>query len=197
MRPFRPLRPSRRPHQMACCLLLLAGLGVAGSALAASPPSRQAEVAARGPQVMPFDLAATRHVFTATPTGGEQQVLVRQSGDRAQIALIRLHLSALREQFLAGDFSGPAQLHGPDMPGLASLRQAPRGRLSITYHDLPEGAVLRYSSHDPALVDALHRWFRAQLDDHGDDAMEGHAMQHGLHHHHLGMQGRDAAKEVP
>ena len=104
---------------------------------------------------------------------------------------------ALREQFLAGDFSGPAQLHGPDMPGLASLRQAPRGRLRIAYHDLPEGAMLRYSSPDPALVDALHRWFRAQLDDHGDDAMEGHALQHGLHHHHLGMQGRDAAKEVP
>jgi len=195
--------------RMFCCprwavggLLAVGWLGATGLATAATPPtpsSRQAEVALRGPQVMPFDLAATRHVFTATPNGGEQQVLVRQSGDRVQRALIRLHLAALREQFLAGDFSGPAQLHGPDMPGLASLRNAPRGRLQITYHDVPDGAALRYSSHDPALVDALHRWFRAQLDDHGDDAMEGtggHALHHGMHHH-PGMPGHDAVKKAP
>lgn len=195
--------------RMFCCprwavsgLFAVGLLGTAGLATAATPPtpsSRQAEVARRGPQVMPFDLAATRHVFTATPSGGEQQVLVRQSGDRVPQALIRLHLAALREQFLAGDFSGPAQLHGPDMPGLASLRNAPRGRLQITYHDVPDGAALRYSSHDPALVDALHRWFRAQLDDHGDDAVEGmagHALHHGMHHH-PGMPAQDAVKEAP
>jgi len=188
--------------QWACGLLVVGMLclpGVASSDTSVTPgtpgtqTSRQAEVAQRGPQVMPFDLAVTRHVFTATPNGGEQQVLVRQSGDRVQRALIRLHLAALREQFLAGDFSGPAQLHGPDMPGLTSLRNAPRGRLKISYHDVPDGAALRYSSHDPALVDALHRWFRAQLDDHGDDAMEGHALHHGMHHH-PGMSTQDAVK---
>jgi len=190
------MRMSCCPRWVAGGLLAVALLGTSGVATSATPSRRQAEVAQRGPQVMPFDLAATRHVFTATPNGGEQQVLVRQSGDRVQIALIRLHLAALREQFLAGDFSGPAQLHGPDMPGLAGLRNAPRGRLHIGYHDVPDGAALRYSSHDPALVDALHQWFRAQLDDHGDDAMEGHAMHHGMHHH-PGMSAHDAVKETP
>lgn len=190
------MRTSCGFRRVVCCLLGAWVAGASGMAVAVTPGSRQAEVAQRGPQVMPFDLAATRHVFTATPMGGEQQVLVRQSGDRVQMALIRLHLAALLEQFLAGDFSSPAQLHGADMPGLASLRNAPRGHLQITYHDVPDGAALRYSSHDPALVDALHRWFRAQLDDHGDNAMEGHAQHHDMHHH-PGMHGHDAVKEVP
>lgn len=193
------MRKSCWPRRVACGLLAVALPGVTALATAAAPAApatRQAEVALLGPKVMPFDLAATRHVFTATPRGGEQQVLVRQSGDRVQMALIRLHLAALREQFLAGDFSGPAQLHGTDMPGLADLRKAPRGRLRIAYHDVPDGAALLYSSHDPALVEALHRWFRAQLDDHGDDAMEGHALHHGMHHL-PGMHDHGAVKETP
>lgn len=35
------------------------------------------------------------------------------------------------------------------------------------------GAELDYKTTDPKLVAALHKWFDAQLSDHGSDAMEG------------------------
>jgi hypothetical protein len=35
---------------------------------------------------------------------------------------------------------------------------------------LDDGAELVYVSHSPAMVAAVHRWFDAQLADHGDDA---------------------------
>ena len=44
---------------------------------------------------------------------------------------------------------------------------------SYTYEPVPDGARLRFSSRAPALVAALHRWFAAQLSDHGADATTG------------------------
>ncbi|MCE3274096.1 MAG: aspartate carbamoyltransferase [Ramlibacter sp.] len=135
---------------------------------------RQAEVASRGVDVMPFSLPATRHIFTKSAVGGVQQVVARQATDTAQVTLVRRHLREIREQFLKGDFSGPAHIHGHAMPGLAELRAAPPGRIAITYQDIEGGAQLTYAPSDAALVTALHRWFDAQLSDHGKDAMAGH-----------------------
>ncbi len=138
---------------------------------------RQAQVARRGPDVMPFSLPATTHVFTRTAQGGVQQVIAKDPADAVQVDLVRRHLQEIRAQFLRGDFSGPAHIHGQDMPGLAQLQSAPPGRVAITYRDIPAGAELAYTTADPALVQALHAWFDAQLSDHGHDAMAGH-MQH-------------------
>lgn len=140
---------------------------------------RQAEVAGRGKEVMPFSLAATRHVFTKNPKGGVQRVAARDVSDGAQVALVRQHLHAIRAQFLKGDFSGPSHIHGQDMPGLAQLEAARPGQVAIGYQEVPGGAELRYASADPRLVAALHQWFDAQLSDHGKDAMAGHAQHHG------------------
>ena len=142
------------------------------------------EVARRGVEVMPFDLRATVHVFTRLDQGGVQRVAARDPGDAAQVRLVREHLQDIRGRFLRGDFSGPAHIHGADMPGLAALRQAAPGQLLIDYQDVPGGAELRYRSADPALVAALHQWFEAQLSDHGPDAEAGHAHDHGHAHHH-------------
>jgi hypothetical protein len=65
------------------------------------------------------------------------------------------------------------------MPGLAGLKAAPKGKLRIAFREVPSGAELTYRTSDPALVQALHQWFDAQLSDHGADAMAGHD-----HHHH-------------
>lgn len=156
---------------------------------AAHPPDpaksqRQADVARRGPDVMPFSLPATQHIFTKTGEGGVQQVVARQAGDAGQVRLVRQHLQEITEQFLRGDFSGPAHIHGHDMPGLASLRGAKAGQLAITYRDIEGGGQLSYATKDPALVAALHRWFDAQLSDHGGDAKEGHGHDHGHHGKH-------------
>lgn len=135
---------------------------------------RQAEVAQRGAEVMPFSLAATVHVFTRTQRGGVQRVLARDPADAVQVNLVRQHLQEIRGQFLRGDFSGPARIHGANMPGLAELQAAKPGQLAIAYRDVPGGAELDYTTAEPALVQALHRWFDAQLADHGRDATPGH-----------------------
>lgn len=135
---------------------------------------RQAEVAGRGVDVMPFSLAATTHIFTKSPDGGVQQVVARTATDTAQVTLVRRHLREIRQQFLKGDFSGPAHIHGQQMPGLAELKSAPPGRIAIAYQDIKGGAQLTYATSDAGLVTALHEWFGAQLSDHGRDAMAGH-----------------------
>ena len=43
--------------------------------------SRQAEVAEAGAEVMPFDLDATTHIFTATDSGGTQEVIADDASD--------------------------------------------------------------------------------------------------------------------
>jgi len=160
-------------------LLLALCAGFAAQGASAEPaPARQAEVAARGAQVMPFELAATSHVFTKNRNGGLQQVLVRNPKDKEQLRLVRSHLREIADRFQAGDFSAPAWIHGDAMPGLAQLRQARPGEIAVHYRELRDGARIRYATSNPALVQALHQWFDAQLSDHGADAREGHA-----HHH--------------
>ncbi len=136
---------------------------------------RQAEVSELGKDVMPFSLNGTTHIFTKNAQGGTQRVVVKNSSDTAQVTLIRHHLQDIREQFLKGDYSGPSHIHGQDMPGLAELRGAMTGQIAIAYRDIKGGAQLSYQTSDATFVAALHKWFDAQLSDHGKDAVEGHA----------------------
>jgi hypothetical protein len=149
-------------------LATVGGLYATGR-LAPSATSRQAMVHEMGGNVMPFDLDKTTHIFDQTDTGGIQQVIVKDSSDRDQIALIQQHLQHEAMLFGAGDFSDPAALHGADMPGLDEL-SARAAEIDVEYTPLPDGAQITYSTADPQLVAALHRWFAAQLADHGPDA---------------------------
>lgn len=135
---------------------------------------RQAEVSRRGKDVMPFSLPATTHVFIKSAEGGVQRVVAKNSSDPAQVKLIRQHLQEIGEQFLKGDFSGPSHIHGQDMPGLVELKEAKPGQLDIAYEDVKGGAQLTYKTKEATLVAALHKWFDAQLSDHGKDAVEEH-----------------------
>jgi hypothetical protein len=161
---------------LVLALTLAAGIAPAQTA----DTARQAEVARRGADVMPFDLAATQHVFTRTADGGTQRVVARKASDSAQVRLVRQHLREIEAQFRRGDFTGPAHIHGENMPGLAELKSAQPGEIAIGYREVPGGAELAYRTANPALVAALHAWFDAQLSDHGHDAMAGH--EH-MHHH--------------
>lgn len=129
-------------------------------------PERQAEVAARGARVMPFDLAKTRHVFESLPEGGLQTVSAKDPGDTTQVRLIREHLAAEATKFSRGDFEDPMAIHGHEMPGVPELRRGFSG-IRVEYTPEATGARIRYLSKDPALVAALHRWFEAQRADHG------------------------------
>lgn len=143
------------------------------SAIAAAT-QQQAEVAKRGKDIMPFSLKATTHVFSKTADGGVQRVVVKNAADTAQISSVRTHLQLIRQQFLKGDFEGPSHIHGANMPGLNELRAAKPGQITVNYRDVDGGAELEYHTSSSAMVAALHKWFDAQVADHGADAMVGH-----------------------
>lgn len=145
-------------------------LGVVISARLA-PTTRQAEVAERGAQVMPFDLERTTHVFEKLADGGLQTVRADDPADTTQIQLIQMHLVDEAEKFRRGDFSDPTAIHGQAMPGLAELR-AGASRIDVRYTALPDGAQIRYTTTDHALSESLHRWFDAQVMDHGSHATD-------------------------
>ncbi|PTR02792.1 hypothetical protein C8R30_10550 [Nitrosomonas nitrosa] len=136
------------------------------------------DVAERGVHVMPFDLEKTMHFFTKTTRGGIQQVIVKDKLDTEQIRLIRAHLREISIAFANADFSRPAQIHGDDMPGLAELRSAQPGQIKIEYEALANGAQIIYTAKSPSLVQAIHRWFDAQLSDHARHAAPGQTHPH-------------------
>lgn len=132
-------------------------------------PDHEAMVHEMGGEVMPFDLDKTTHIFEMTDSGGIQDVVAKDAEDTVQIKLIRRHLEHEATRFASGDFSDPAKLHGRTMPGLAELSAA-SDRMRVAYVPLPNGARILYSASDPRLITAIHRWFGAQLSDHGPDA---------------------------
>ena len=130
--------------------------------------------AKREQEVMPFSLEATLHTFKNANDGGTELVTVKDTEDSKNLALIRSHLTKEAKKFARGDFSDPAYLHGKDMAGLAQVSAgAKAGRIKITYSSLPTGAQLRYVTKDAKLVKALHVWFAAQVNQHGNHAMSG------------------------
>lgn len=115
---------------------------------------------------MPFDQAATTHVFSKTKHGGIETVTANDASDASQVALIRMHLQHEAQLFSSGDFSDPAAIHGKNMPGLAELERG-AGHISFTYAEAHGGATITYRTADTGLVAALHTWFDAQTSDHG------------------------------
>jgi len=140
-----------------------------GTTARSEQAGRQAAVHRMGHDVMPFSLERTRHVFEMTSSGGIQDVVARDEGDSAQVRLIRQHLAHESVRFAAGDFADPATLHGQDMPGIRELSRGV-GHFTATYQELPAGGRITFTSEDPILITAIHRWFGAQLSDHGADA---------------------------
>jgi hypothetical protein len=131
--------------------------------------TKQERVHRMSHHVMPFDMAKTVHVFRMTESGGVQKVLVRDPSETDQILFIRQHLSHEAERFRHGDYSDPTKLHGGDMPGLAELRANPF-KVKVFYSELPAGAQLTFETKDLSMLTAIHRWFGAQLSEHGADA---------------------------
>jgi hypothetical protein len=147
---------------------LTAGMFLFG-AVSVNAQTRQDHVHEMSHGVMPFDMAKTVHIFKMTESGGVQRVIVKDTADTDQIALIRHHLHMESGMFQHGDYSDPASLHGADMPGLKELQTGASG-MKVIYTPLPNGAEITFETHDLHLITALHRWFGAQLSEHGADA---------------------------
>lgn len=134
-----------------------------------APMSRDDQVREASKDVMPFSMGATQHIFRKTDDGGVQTVVVRQP-DEQQTTMVRQHLRQIADQFRARDFTSPTHIHGETMPGLSEMRASEATDLDVTYADVSGGGQITYFAHTRALVDAIHRWFDAQVSDHGRDA---------------------------
>lgn len=148
--------------KLAALALLFVQVGV----FAETPQERVHRMSS---DVMPFDMSKSVHVFKMTKSGGIQRVLARDASDAEQITLIRKHLKHEAKRFSRGDYSDPAKLHAAGMPGLEQL-QARGSAVDVSYSEFPAGAQLIFETDDLGLVTAIHRWFGAQLSDHGADA---------------------------
>jgi hypothetical protein len=135
----------------------------------AQPSDRQSTVHEMGQEVMPFNLGQTTHIFEMTDTGGIQEVIAGNPGDAAQVQLIQQHLQHEVALFRSGDFSDPTSLHGSEMPGVKELAAGVQD-IEMGYVELPDGAQITFIASNIKLITALHRWFGAQLSDHGSDA---------------------------
>ena len=150
-------------------LVIVGLLGVVGLPSPSHADDRQGMIHGLGAQVMPFDLNKTLHIFRMTESGGIQQVVIRDPVDADQVPMIQMHLRHEAMSFRSGDYSDPTSLHGAEMPGVKELAEG-AARIRIDYRALPNGAEITFSTDDLHLITALHRWFGAQLSDHGADA---------------------------
>jgi len=130
---------------------------------------RRIDVRRKSEHVMPFLLDRSMHMFDPTPAGGTMTVHTN-ANDPQQIALIRSHVRKEALAFARGDYADPTAIHGASMPGLAELR-AGHATITVRYAAVVDGAEISFITKSPALVAALHRWFAAQVADHGHDAM--------------------------
>ena len=155
-------------HRILASAVLAALLPLLNCATAVGQ-TKQEHVHQMAPGVMPFDVAKTVHIFKMTESGGVERVIAKDPGAAAQIALIQQHLRHEAASFQRGDYSDPAMLHGAAMPGIKELRKgASHIKVSLTL--LPAGAEIIFETTDLHLLTALHRWFGAQLSEHGADA---------------------------
>jgi hypothetical protein len=152
----------RSPHRFVAFVLALC-------CSLASAQTIQEHVHHMGSGVMPFDLAKTTHIFRMTDSGGVQRVVVKDAAAKDQVAMIRQHLKHEADAFQRGDYADPAALHGSGMPGLREL-QAGAKQIDVAYAELPDGAEIVFRTKNRHLVTAIHRWFGAQLSEHGADA---------------------------
>jgi len=157
---------SRRLAHLRLSLAFLLALGCS----VALAQTKQEHVHHMAHMVMPFDLDKTTHVFRMTDSGGVERVIVKDATAKDQVVLIQRHLQHEAEAFRRGDYSDPASLHGPEMPGLREL-QAGAAQVKVSYSVLPTGAEITFETKDLHLLTAIHRWFGAQLSEHGADAM--------------------------
>ncbi|HKS56463.1 MAG TPA: hypothetical protein VJS12_14320 [Steroidobacteraceae bacterium] len=119
--------------------------------------------------VMAFDISKTLHIFRMTEEDGVQRVVIRDISSKVQVPLIQQHLQHEAERFQQGNYSDPGVLHGKDMPGLQQL-EASGSKIKVSYAPLPDGAQIVFSTDDRHILTEIHRWFGAQLSEHGADA---------------------------
>ena len=130
---------------------------------------RQHMIHMESPMVMPFNMNKVTHYFIKNNKGGILMIKTKDINDTTQAKLVQKHLKKECKLFSQADFRDPKSLHGKNMPGLKIL-SASKDKFIVEYKKLSNGAQLTFSSKEAEIIDAIHKWFDAQLKDHGTDA---------------------------
>ncbi|HEV8579374.1 MAG TPA: hypothetical protein VGX68_09860 [Thermoanaerobaculia bacterium] len=125
----------------------------------------------RGDKVMGFEHSRTTHHFLLAQDGGAIAVEANDPGDAEGVTQIRAHLSQVAEAFSKGDFAMPGEIHGRTLPGIPEMIRL-KDAISYRYEETARGGRVRITAADPAALDAVHSFLRAQIEDHrtGDPA---------------------------
>ena len=135
------MRISLRLALLTACLLVFSG-----AALGAHPAA----------PVTPFNAQNSNEVFQKNTTGGIHQILANDPKDKALVAAIRSYVEAEATRFDTGDYGKG--------PGIANLNAIKPGHLHVVYRQLLTGAAVDYIGDDGATIDAVHKWFDAEID---------------------------------
>jgi hypothetical protein len=127
--------------------------------------SRQALVESHGDQAMGFPHDNTTHHFRMGADGGEIEITVKDSGDKANTRAIRSHLSHIAVMFGNGDFSMPMFVHDSIPPGVTTMKLM-KSDIHYAYEEMPTGGRVRIRSDSPIAVAAIHDFLRFQINEH-------------------------------
>lgn len=123
-----------------------------------------AAVQRRGSAVMGVDQYTSAHRFEVLPDGGRIEI-ERDVDDAEGADAIRVRLQQIARAFRAGDFSAPAAVHMPAVPGVAVMA-AERVRITYTVTPLPRGGALRSTTGDADVVAAVAQFLAFERMDH-------------------------------
>lgn len=118
----------------------------------------------RGRSAMGVDQYTSAHRFDDAPDGG-RIVLQRDSSDTAGTRVIRAHLAGIAGKFTAGDFRIPGFVHAGVVPGTRTMARH-RRQISYRFEPLAGGGQVRIVTHDPAAIQAIHRFLAFQRTEH-------------------------------
>lgn len=119
----------------------------------------------RGDKVMGFGHTRTTHHFLIEKDGGVIQVEANDPADVQSRDQIRSHLSQVAETFSRGDFAMPKEVHERLMPGVQEMTRL-KDAISYRYEEMDRGGRVRITTADPAALEAVHSFLRAQIQDH-------------------------------
>ena len=147
-----------------CVSAALAALPLSGDDTQ-SCPDHAKHVAERGDKVMGFSHEKTKHTFRLAADGGSIEVRANATDDAESIAAIRTHLQDVAKDFTAGNFAKPEAIHSRMPDGAAAMNELRRA-IAYRYEEIPNGAAVRISTHDPRALEAIHQFLEFQISDH-------------------------------
>ena len=123
--------------------------------LAAAAPALAQQHASKPPGPPPDP---TLHVYRETNDGGVQQVVADDVVSHSGVVKIQDSLQRQATSYAHGNYPDP----DGKTPAAAKLR-AGASHIDVTFTKLQRGGMIRFRTHDPALVTALHDWMAATV----------------------------------